>query len=289
MTDPELDDDEPIAPPRPGAHCANHPERDAVVRCVMCDRDVCIACFFPDLGRCQRCIELHPEEVAEPVPFEARGRVLGFFPTIAGVFAPRVSAPGFGIGDSLTRPLLFLLLTFVPIALLRGVIPYTHHVQFASLGKVTTTADVSQHALLLDVARAAGLSLAECVVQLFSLGLCYVSLVGAFGREGSRRIALRTLGYRAFLLPLGGAFGLLPTTVGFVGPESFSQFNLIVAIGTLPLLPFYIAIHRSVRAVARVDFFPGLFVVVVPWLLAAIVGDLFFRAMLPLLPAAFSS
>ena len=258
------------------------------MRCVMCDRDVCIACFFPDLGRCQRCIELHPEEVADPVPFEARGRFVGFFQTLAGVFAPRVSAPGFAIGDSLGAPFAFLILTFVPIALLRGVIPYTHHVQFGALAKVTTTAGVSQHHLMLDVARASGLSLAECLVQLFSLGLCYVSLVGAFGREGSRRIALRTLGYRAFLLPLGGAFGLLPSLVSFLGPDMEASRSFYFVVGTIPLLPFYISIHRSVRAVARIDFFPGLFVVVVPWLLAAIVGDLFFQAMLPLLPAAFS-
>lgn len=250
----------------------------------MCDRDVCFSCFFADLGRCQRCVEQHPEEIADPLPFEARGMIRGFFPTIATALSPRLSAPAFAIGDSLARPAIFFLLTFVPFALLRGVIPFTHRLHFGPLGRLTVVPGSSTRAIVVDVIRASGLSLLEVSAQLIALSVCYVSLASAFGREGSRTIALRTVMYRAFLLPLGGVYGILAAVAIWLGPTPSGAIDAATAIGALPLLPFYLSLHRSVRSVARVDLVPGLFVVMVPWVLATIVGDFTLRAMMPFLP-----
>jgi len=286
LTDPDPDDDAQLTPPRPGAHCADHPDREAAVRCVMCDRDVCFSCFFADLDRCQRCVEQHPEEVTDPIPFETRGMIRGFFPTIASAFSPRHSAPAFGIGDSIARPTIFLLMTFVPIALLRGVIPYTHRMQFGPLAHVTFTAGSTTRSLAVDAIRAAGLSLLECSLYLVAFGLCFVSLAGAFGRDGAKRIAIRALFYRAFLLPLGG-LGLLVALTAWLGPPALGSAEVVYVLGALPLVLFTMALQRSVRSVGRVDLVPGLLVVVVPWILVTGVAYFTLRAMLPVLPAGF--
>lgn len=274
-------------PPRSGARCTHHPEREAVVHCVVCDRDVCFSCFFPDLGRCQRCVEDRPEEVAAPIPFESVGMVRGFLPSVAMAFAPRKTGPSFAIGDSLVRPAIFFLLTFVPLAALRGIIPYTHRIHFGPMSKLVIASGSSRHALFVDVVRAMGVSFVECSAQLLAFAVCYVSLASAFGRSEARTIGLRTLAYRAFLLPIGGVFGILPTLCSWLGPTVLSQADAVVAIGALPMFAFYLAVHRSARAVGRVDLFPGLAVVGVPFALWWLAGNLVFDAMIPLLPPEF--
>ncbi len=251
----------------------------------MCESDVCFSCFFPDYGRCQRCVELHPDEVAEPVPFEAGASFVGgFVRTVLGAFSPRETAPSFALGDGLLRPLLFMLATFLPLAALRGVIPYTHRIHFGSLGAVAIAPGTGRSELLRDVATAGALSVVELSVELLALAVCFVSLAGAFGRPEARRIALRAVAYRAFLLPLGGVYGLLPMLLAWLGPRDVASLGMMLFVGALPTVPMFIALHRSVRTVGRVDALPGLAVALVPWLLVGAVALLGADVLSPYLP-----
>lgn len=285
--DERPDDELPWKPARPDAACAYHPQREALVRCPMCDHDVCFGCFFPDYGRCQRCVEAHPDEIAEPVPFEAPNVsfVRGFAKTLANAFSPRLTAPSFALGEGALRPVLFFLFTYAPLAFLRGIIPYTHRVHFGSLGAVVVTPGTNRGALIADVVRAGGLSLLEVSVELGALAACYVSLAGAFGRPEIRRIAARALAYRAFLLPLGGLLGLLPMLLAWLGPRGAASVEAMLLVGALPTVPLFLALHRTVRTVGRVDALAGLAVALVPWLLVGAVALLLENVMAPLVPA----
>lgn len=289
MTNPlgPNDDEAPFRAPRAGACCAYHPDREALVGCLLCDRDVCFSCFFPDVGRCQRCIEDHPDEVSGPVPFEAPtlGFVRGFLMTLVDAWRPRATAASFAIGGSLARPAVFAALTFVPLALLRGVIPYTALVHFGSLGAVRITAGATSSALAIDLLRACSLSLLESTAQLIALAACYASLAGAFGREGARRIATRAILYRAYLLPSVGLVGLLPMSVAWLGPPVVARPDLLFAIGMLPALPLFIGLQRTVRTVGRVDAVPGFALAVVPWTLFLVVGMIATNLLAPFMPS----
>lgn len=286
--DEHPDDELPWQPAKPEARCAHHPQRAALVRCPVCELDVCFSCFFPDLARCQRCVEEHPDEIAARIPLESAsiGRIRGFFATVLGALSPRETAPGFAIGDELLRPFLFFVATFVPLSLLRGVIPYTHHVHFGSLGAIAITPNTAPNVLALDIARASGLSLVEMSAELVALSICFISLAGAFGRPEIRRISARAIAYRAFLLPLGGLLGLLPMLVAWVGPRGVASLETMLLVGTLPVIPFYLALHRTVRTVGRVDAGAGLAVATVPWALVLALALVTEGAMAPLMPAA---
>lgn len=267
--------------------CAHHPERHALVRCPLCDRDVCFSCFFPDLGRCQRCVESEPLSIAPQVPLEspAFGMLGGFFATIASAFSPRKTAPAFAVGDELLRPLLFFVATFVPLSALRGVIPYTHHIHFGSLGAVVIAPHTGSRVLMTDVLRASGLSLLEMSAEVAALSVCFISLAGAFGRPEVRRIAARAIAYRAFLLPLGGLLGLLPMLLAWLGPRGAASLETMLLVGSIPVVPFYLALHRTVRTVGRVDAGPGLAVATVPWALVLALALVTESAMAPLMPS----
>lgn len=273
----------PFRRPREGASCAYHPETEAVVRCVLCDKDVCFGCFFPEHARCQRCVETHPDEVAEAVPFECArvGRVRGFWRTIGAAFRPYATAPSFAIGESLVFPFVFALLTFVPLAMIRGIIPYTTRLHFGPFGAVNVTAGSDAKRLVLDVFRASGLSLAESLLQVAVMAVCYVSLSSAFGRPEVRRIATRTVAYRAFLLPFAGKYGLLPMLLAWLAPAHLVTDLSLLTFGAIPLVPLAIALQRSVRSTGRVDVGPGLAIALVPSALFIVVSVLTELAVVP--------
>lgn len=292
-------DDMPELSPE-GASCRSHESRPAFCVCPRCRAHVCGMCWFPEHGRCHRCVVSAPEELGEPLAFErADGSFAArFFATLASALAPGRSAVSFAFG-SYRRALVFFTATFVPFALLRGVIPYTHLVEFGPgpfavhLKRPAPAAEVA-----LDVLRAAGISFLEIFAVFLALLLCYRSLARAFGRDTSGEIATRLVLYRAFLLPLGA---FLPTRMGsdvFLLPDglvftlslwTLPRLELSLVIGLLlsvvPAVLVFVSLRNVARLVLGADALAAFLLALVPWTLSVAVQGLVHFALQPLLPA----
>ncbi|MCB9659839.1 MAG: hypothetical protein H6726_19475 [Sandaracinaceae bacterium] len=158
----------------------------------------------------------YPTEIAPPIPWEIEGVSLGagLLGTLRQAFSPTTVAPALGHGD-VRAALGFALVTWLPLAALQGIIPYTrtlvfgeHHVAIADAAASTVIA--------LDLARAMSLGVLLGAIQLGGMGLAFASLGNAFGQPDvpARAVAWRTVLYRAFvvlLLPSLMAGGLLPS------------------------------------------------------------------------------
>lgn len=276
------DDDLPASDP--DATCAHHEGRPAFVRCPVCRKDVCVACFFVDAWRCQRCIEAAPEELAPHPAFEARGGVAGFAASVREAFSPRRTAPGFGLPPERDRALVFFLSSFVPVAFGSGIIPYTRYLHFGSAARVVVTRGHSSAEIALDVLRAGGLGFLQSAVLYALFALCYASLVRGFGRPEAGDIARRALLYKGFLMPLGGPYGLFFYAALTILPGGeLAQFAALL-LATFPTLALLVGLHRAARTVCRVDALPGFAASIVPLVLLVITYHLSQDAMARVVP-----
>lgn len=286
---------EPLRPAPEGLECQRHPTREAIAICPRCRKAHCASCVSLEFGVCLTCLAEAPEDVSPPMPFEDRelGYASRFLRTIAFAFLPSASAPALAMGS--TRPaLVFAALTFVPLALLRGIIPYTHRVHFGPTGVVTVLPGTTSGALAVDVLTASLLSLAEVSTGILALLFCYVSLARALGAAHVGVAAARTVLYRAFLVPVAGIptlpfvrYGLLWSLAEWLGPDAASgYYDVAFIFACVPLVTFVLGLRKTSRLVLGVDTLPSLAVTLVPVLLAVLVGDVFHAAIrhLHLLP-----
>lgn len=241
-------DEDPRPPDRsapPGATCRYHEGRPALAHCPTCDHTVCIVCWHPAVDRCQSCVLLDPEGSGPGVPWELEGvsYFRGYWATLAQAMSPSATAASMR-GDDIRLPLSFAMLTWLPLAALQGIIPYTHTLLFKPGFVVEVQGGATSGAIAADVARAAGLGVALGAVQLLGLGLAFASLSTAFGQEGiaKRATAWRGVLYRAFLVILFPAAmvvegGLVPvdlgfTLLGFAGAgDLIGPLHMILSIG----------------------------------------------------------
>ncbi|HJL16414.1 MAG TPA: hypothetical protein RMH99_12205 [Sandaracinaceae bacterium LLY-WYZ-13_1] len=284
MAEPE---DERRAESAPeGSHCATHPERTALVTCPRCGDYCCIACWHNALSRCHACLMRDPGPMV-PWADDRLGPGARFFGTIAGVLRPRGKAPAFARGHW-RRGVSFWLLTFVPLALLSGIIPYTHRLAFgdrfgvAFLGGEPTAAE-----LALDVAQAAGLGLLVQSVLLGLLAVPYVHLTNAYGRTTESGPAQQAILYRGWLLPLGQI--VLGLIVWGLPMEPTETAQLVTVIARLaPLLLLLSSMSGAARMAAGVGPVAALAVVLVPFLLMFLAEPMIHDLLSPWLPDAAS-
>ena len=282
-----------------GTACQAHEQRPALVRCPRCRGHVCGLCWFGEHGRCHRCIVAAPEELSGPLPWETSegSAAARFTKTMQSALSPSRSAPAFATGST-ARAFWFFVLTFVPLALLRGVIPYTELVRFGPTFRVTLAEGATARRVALDVARASGLSLLESVAVFIALFACYRSLSAAFGRQGSAQIATRALLYRAFLLPLGAFIpialtegvtlipdGLLLSLGAWFMPERIDiAIVLALLVGVVPAVLTFVSLRAVARLVLGAEPVASFLIAFLPWLLSVFVFGLVHDLLGPLLP-----
>ncbi len=276
-------------PPEPapeGATCEEHPDRAALVRCPRCGGDACLACWHHAVGRCVRCLAKDPTAGSPPVPFEDRNKnvVARFVGTLAGAFRPTATSNAMARAE-IRSALLFAAIVAVPLAALRGVIPYTRTLLFGDAFHVETVGSPSSSAIALDVARAMGLSVAEMAILFFALTIPFASLSRAYGVIPGHRAALRLMLYRAWLLPLSFD-GIVFHLAIFASPNGVVSWVALVArlVEVAPLVALFIAMRSTARLAYGVGPFISLAVVLVPLVLLSVMHLLVVTEMQPLVP-----
>lgn len=221
--------------------CRVHSDLPAVATCPRCGNHACMMCWHASVDRCDTCLKRDPSEAAPPLPWEQPGlgfaaRLLG---TIGTAFSPVKSAPAFG-RDELVPALTFALITFVPLSLIAGVIPYTKTMEFSGpfVIKLQGTPLPDQAAIVLDVLRASVIGFALCLLQWAVFAAPYVSLARAYGDPRRRNVPLRTMLYRGFLIPAQQVifFLLAWAFVARGAPEAQVAFLMLVSLVLLVLL-----------------------------------------------------
>jgi hypothetical protein len=278
----EPDDEERVESAPEGSSCAVHPERAALVTCPRCGSYCCVACWHDAVKRCHECL-LRDPGVRVPWADAERGLAPRFFGTLADAFRPRASAPGFARG-SWRAGVSFALLTFLPLALVAGIIPYTHRLGFGPSFSVSFLGGApSAAALALDVLQAAALGLFVTAVKIALLAAPFLHLVRAYGEPVESGPAAQVLLYRGWLLPLGT---LLLGVVVWGLPLEPTEGTLVVTqvVSLLPLLLLLSAMSSTARMAAGVGPIAAVVVVLVPFVLMFLVEPLVHQLLAPWLP-----
>jgi hypothetical protein len=221
------------------------------------------------------------------VALEARGFVIArWLRTLGQALHPIRSAGSFARSTRLAAPIAFLFTTWLPLAFLQGIVPFTHTLRFGDRFGVELIGSPSRDVIVLDLLRAGGLSLLVQGSVLVAMLASFASLCRAYGRvpEGAaeddtdgplRRFAVRALLYRAFWLPLGGAFGVPSWLVYWGAPaESGASLWLAVALVTFaggPLMMAFVSLRHAARRSCGVGPLASFAVVAVPFVLGFVV------------------
>ncbi len=271
LMEPEKEEESAIESPPEGSTCAEHPERPALVICPRCGSFSCLSCWHGALRRCHACVVRQP---APPVPWEdaSKGLVGRFFGTLGDAGSPVLTAPSFrntGTG----RAIVFFLLTFVPLAALSGIVPYTAHILFGSSFSVQLPGTPSQDVLAMDVARAAGLGVLVALGQWIALALPFVSLSNAFAEKGHPDAPARAMLYRGWLLSL---FFLAQFAVPLAMPASVGMFGALLAmlVSMAPFVLLLSAMRATTRMGSGVGALTALLTIAVPF--AMMIGASYF-------------
>lgn len=274
-------DEEPIETPPEGATCAEHPDRDALVTCPRCGSFCCISCWHNAVRRCHPCLVRDPGPV---VPWQDRERSLParFFATLGDAFRPARSAPTF-VRASARSGLSFALLTFLPLALLSGIIPYTHRLGFARSFSITMLSAPTASDIAVDLARAAGIGLLVALGMFSLLAVPYHSLSRAYGSKDRPPASLAVMLYRSWLIPLGGTLSSV-LVWSLPGEPTSGILVLIEVASVLPLLILISSMLSTARMASGVGPLASLVVVLVPFVLMMTVVPMGMQALAPLLP-----
>lgn len=265
-----------------GSHCAVHSDRIALVTCPRCGSYCCIACWHNAVRRCHECLKRDPGVRVPWVDAERRGPSR-FFGTLADAFRPRASAPGFARG-TWQSGLSFALLTYLPLAMISGVVPYTHRLGFGPSWSVSWVGGVpSSTELALDLLRAAMLGLLVASLKLGLLAAPFLHLVRAYGEPIESAPAAQVLLYRGWLLPAGT---LLLGIVVWGLPLEPTQGTLAFAqiLSLVPLLLLLSSMSSAARMAAGVGPIAAMIVVLVPFVLMFLAEPMIHQVLAPWLP-----
>ena len=265
------DEERPIESPPEGASCAEHPERDALVICPRCGSFCCIACWHGSLRRCAGCLARDP---GPPVPWEDASLALPrrFAKTLTDAFRPSRSAPSFATSEW-KAAFSFFLLTFLPVALLAGIIPYTHTLLFGA-GVVRLLGSPSTQMIAIDVARAAGLGLLVEGTKLLCLTVPYLSLSRAYGSGRHPHAGLSVMLYRGWLVPLTKVlFGLLNWLLP-VETELTVAALVLLCLACTPLVLLISSMLSGARVASGVGPIAALVVALVPFVVMILATQL---------------
>jgi hypothetical protein len=157
---------------------------------------------------------------------------------------------------------MFALLTFTPLALLAGVIPFTRTILFGSSLAITHIGTPTDTEVALDVLVASLLGLGVALLVWLAGAVPYVSLSRAFADRGQPSAPVRLMMYRGWLVP---AFAVLFSFLPWVVPGGSAEYAQLLAMVPIVLL------LASMRSVARMGSGAGpiaaIGIIVVPFLL----------------------
>lgn len=275
--------DDPIESAPEGSHCVEHPERRALVTCPRCGDFVCIACWHQSVRRCHTCLARDPGP-SVPWADPERGFFDRFTATLGQALRPRHSAPSFARGDW-RKAISFFLLTFLPVSMIAGVIPYTFGLAFGPRWSIHTLGDPTTAEIAADVARAAGLGVLLTGAKLAVLASVYLVMLRVYGRTLENRPGRQVMLYRAWLLPVAViALGL--TQWGL--PIDPTQEMLWVAYAgyLIPLLVLMSGMSSAARLVGGVGPIAVLVVVLLPFGALIITDPLIDQILAPWMPDA---
>ncbi len=267
----EREQESPIETPPEGATCNEHSDRPALAVCPRCGGYVCLACWHHPIRRCHACLMREPEAAAPPIPWEdaSRPAIARYFATLGSAFRPLATAPAFARGG-VPPAATFLLLSFLPLALLSQIVPLTHTLLFGPTFAVRVIGGAGAQTIALDVAQAAGLGMLVAAVQIVALAVPYISLTRAYAGKGHPAAPLRAVLYRAFLVPLGA---ILASIVIWAAPER-PPLEIVVVADLLRVIPL-VLLFSSLRATARMGSgtgpFASLVVTIVPFVAMVVV------------------
>jgi hypothetical protein len=215
-----------------------------------------------------------------PVPWDDMQRSFAsrFFATLGDAFRPNQAAPGFAQGHW-QHGLSFFALTFLPLAVLSGIIPFTHTLLFGPSWRVSLLHQPSSAEIAIDVARAAGLGLLVCAGMFLLLMLPYYSLSRAYGSHGHPGAPFSVMLYRGWLIPLGQLLAFLVT---WSLPGVVQWALVLVEIARfLPFVVLFSSMLSTARMASGVGPIAALAVVLVPFVLFLLVGNIGMHALEP--------
>ncbi len=224
---------------------------------------------------------LPPLDEAAPPPFEGEGPLIArLVREIAAGFRPRRTAAGFALSDRLGPPIVFFCLTFVPFAMLQGVIPWTHTLRF---GNVFGVERIGESDVALDILRAMGIGLLVQGVTAAGFLTAFRSLAKAYGQPRTGgvhdvgRVALRAALYRAWWLPMQGSFGL-PVMLLFWALPTEAPGGLVLLplllLSVAPVVLHFVGMRHAARQACGAGPFASFTVVLVPYILMMVLQTL---------------
>lgn len=274
-----------------GSLCRQHDDRPALLSCPECGTTCCLSCWHNAISRCEKCLQDDPSAGYDDVPFEqASGLSLrGFWGTLRGAFSPVITATSMR-GDGLRRPIYFFLLTFPLLALLQGVVPFTHDILFFPAFGTKVRPDVTSAELAFDIARACGLGLAFSGISLLALFVPFVSLASSFSSRGGKA-ALRLTLYRGWLVPLSLPNGLVVALLHWSGPARLPEFFslLIIVASVVPLVLVFVAMRSTMRLSQGIAPLVSMGILLPPLILSSLSMAIFQSVTMPLMPPVYDT
>ncbi len=280
MADPEDDDESVPESPAEGSTCAAHGERLALAVCPICAKNACMQCWHPTIRRCHACLLRDVDQIAPPIAWEdpRRGLARRLFGTVLSAFSPDSSAPAFA-RPSATRGAGFAALTFTPLALLCGIIPFTRTILFGSALSITRIGTPTDAEVAWDVGLASLVGLGLALLVWLAGAVPYVSLSRAFADRGQASAPVRLMMYRAWLIP---AFALLFHSLPWLVPGGSALYAQLLA--TVPV----VLLLASMRSVARMGSGAGpiasIGIIMVPFLLMQLTSFIAISQIMPFMP-----
>ncbi len=172
------------------------------------------------------------------------------------------------VDGRLSPALTFALVTLLPLAFLRGIIPWTHHIWFAPALGLKVDSALPWQVLAFDIGRAGSFGVVMTVALWLALALPFVHLLRAFSRKRhAGAIAWRTLFYGAWLVPLS-LEGVLHFGLFWVWPQPAHPFFpwMLLVLDVLPLLLLLTLMRIVARSVCGVSLVQMVALLLVPLL-----------------------
>jgi len=173
----------------------------------------------------------------------------------------------------------FALISWLPLAALEGILPYTRTLNFVGVFQVRTLGKVTSSIVAWDIVQAVGLSLAVATLSAVSLLLPYASLTRAYASGMAPQLPFRFMGYRLWLLPMQG---ILTALVIWALPRQDATTLLFAEmIGVLPLLLLLSGMQATARICGGVGAFTSLAIVLIPFTVLTVVRWVVLPPLLP--------
>lgn len=288
-----------LEPPPSEEPCFVHDESLAVLMCPKCQRAVCMTCWQHPVLQCYDCLERAAPSEFVPVPWEdsQQGWLPRFGLTLASALAPirtAVSMRTSEIGPALR----FFLLTFIPLALLAGIVEWTHTLAFGPEFQLTRIGQATDAAVLVDALTASVVGFVWVAVRSLCYALPFVSISLAFAdarlnpkatspqvRAQNRTRLVSMMLYRLWLLPAAQVAESILMWAAPSDTDEGSFFVVLVAMAKMiPIVLLLISMRTSTRILCGIGPLPSMAAVLLPFILVFGAEQLLATLLEPLRP-----